>query len=367
MTQKEKATAYDEAVKRAKKEKEKSRNLGLLEFIEDTFPELRDSEDEKARKELISFLQLPHPQFVGERKQEKWIDWLEKQGTPKQVSIWKHWKDGIAGNGEGKPIYLVKIGNTYSLNSCLGFECDYIELSELDKLMLEKQNDTPMDVMDIEKQYDIDVLEKHITKDSISELAHTVIVRNGWEIVDAKEQKLVEKKELKKIVVPIFNIGDTIRDKDFYECGTETIKDIKDGQYIFTDGYGINIDEQEGWQLVKASANIEKKPMLSDFFNAEYERGKADALKSVEWSEEDEKMLNDIDITLFEENSIPNAKYWKFMNWLKSLKDRVRPQKQWKPSKEQMEALKEVCDKRWELDGLDPLYTLYEYLKKLTE
>ena len=39
-----------------------------------------------------------------------------------------------------------------------------------------------------QKQHDIDILEKHITKDSISELAHTVIVRNGWEIVDAKEQ-----------------------------------------------------------------------------------------------------------------------------------------------------------------------------------
>lgn len=39
------------------------------------------------------------------------------------------------------------------------------------------------------KQYDIDVLERHITKDSVSELAHTVIVRNGWEIVEANEQK----------------------------------------------------------------------------------------------------------------------------------------------------------------------------------
>ena len=72
-------------------------------------------------------------------------------------------------------------------------------------------------------------------------------------------KKQGEKKSADK-VVPIYNIGDTIRDKDFYECGNETIKDIKDGQYIFTDGYGINIDEQEGWQLVKASANIEKKP-----------------------------------------------------------------------------------------------------------
>ena len=70
------------------------------------------------------------------------ISWLEKQGNkPKQTSIWKHWKDGIAGNGEGEPIYLVKNGNTYSLSSCRGCECDYIELSELDKLMLEKQGE----------------------------------------------------------------------------------------------------------------------------------------------------------------------------------------------------------------------------------
>lgn len=80
-----------------------------------------------------------------------------------------------------------------------------------------------------------------------------------------------------------------------------------------------------------------------------------------EWSEEDEKMLNDIDFTFFEEKSIPNVKYWKFMNWLKFLKERYT----WKPSDAQMQALKEACDKRWEPDGLDPLYTLYEQLKKL--
>jgi len=59
----------------------------------------------------------------------------------KKMPIWKHWKDGIAGNGEGKPIYLTKVGNTYSLTSCLGLECDYIELSELDKLLSEKQDE----------------------------------------------------------------------------------------------------------------------------------------------------------------------------------------------------------------------------------
>lgn len=59
----------------------------------------------------------------------------------KKMPALKHWKDGIAGNGEGKPIYLTKVGNTYSLTSCLGLECDYIELSELDKLLSEKQGE----------------------------------------------------------------------------------------------------------------------------------------------------------------------------------------------------------------------------------
>ena len=56
------------------------------ETIEYIFPELRESEDEKMRKEIIQFLLLPHPQFVGNRNYEKWIDWLEKQGE--QKSAW---------------------------------------------------------------------------------------------------------------------------------------------------------------------------------------------------------------------------------------------------------------------------------------
>lgn len=36
-----------------------------------------------------------------------------------------------------------------------------------------------------------------------------------------------------------------------------------------------------------------------------------------------------------------------------------------KPTKIQMELLKEACDTRWEVDGLDPLYQLYQNLNKL--
>ena len=113
------------------------------EVIETLIPELKESEDEGVRKSLIDFLKSP---FVNENitdeKVAPWISWLEKQGEqPNKVSIWKHWKDGIAGNGEGKTIFLVKNGNNYSFSSCLGCECDYIELSELDKLMVEKQGE----------------------------------------------------------------------------------------------------------------------------------------------------------------------------------------------------------------------------------
>ena len=74
---------------------------------------------------------------------------LENQGEKEsnKMPIWKHWKDGICGNGEGKPIYLIKSGNTYSLSSCLCFECDYIKLSELDKLLSEQQGEKFTDEM----------------------------------------------------------------------------------------------------------------------------------------------------------------------------------------------------------------------------
>jgi len=107
-----------------------------MDFIKIIFPELQESEDEKIRKELIKFVKVNIP------NEERYIAWLEKQGEKQQkTSIWKHWKDGITGNGESEPIYLIKYGHTYSLSSCLGFECDYIELSELDNLLSEKQGE----------------------------------------------------------------------------------------------------------------------------------------------------------------------------------------------------------------------------------
>ena len=143
------------------------------------------------------------------------------------------------------------------------------------------------------------------------------------------------------------------------------------------------------------------------------------------WSEEDETTLNgilscikhcqdeDIEARYNGNHYVDPKRYEPMSDWLKSLKDRVqpqpeqewseevedaisllkdiaeeqekdycpynandlrkaaqyletcRPQPTWKPSDEQIEALKTACDEHWEPDGLDPLYTLYQDLKKL--
>lgn len=102
-----------------------------------------ESEDERIRKAIIcgmNALKKGNRIYFAGIYIDDILAWLEKQGQSKKTSIWKHWKNGIAGNGEGKLTFLIKSGPTYSLSSCLSFECDYIELSELDNLMLEKQS-----------------------------------------------------------------------------------------------------------------------------------------------------------------------------------------------------------------------------------
>lgn len=131
----------------------KTANADQRYVLESLFPELKESKYEKNIKDLIDELKCSlraancqNEACNGGHEKRiallEWaIAWLEKQGKqkPKKVSIWKHWKDGIAGNGEGEQTYLIKSGLRYSISSCLGYECDYIELSELDELLREEK------------------------------------------------------------------------------------------------------------------------------------------------------------------------------------------------------------------------------------
>ena len=76
MTQEEKAKAYDEALERASKyHTPDSNNTNLKAVLENIFPELRESEDERIRKSLIELVE----QFMADERKEKTIAYLEKQ------------------------------------------------------------------------------------------------------------------------------------------------------------------------------------------------------------------------------------------------------------------------------------------------
>ena len=81
MTEKEKAKAYDEALERARtinneKDVDVESGTTICEYI---FPELKESEDEKIRKEIISILRNAYCTSNRNRFNEL-VAWFEKQG-----------------------------------------------------------------------------------------------------------------------------------------------------------------------------------------------------------------------------------------------------------------------------------------------
>ncbi len=82
---KEKAEAYEEALERARNlhkdavEMENNMNTKICEII---FPELKESEDERIRKELICFLETEIPHCNA---RDKYIAWVEKQREKKSA------------------------------------------------------------------------------------------------------------------------------------------------------------------------------------------------------------------------------------------------------------------------------------------
>lgn len=93
MTQEEKAKAYDEAIETARKINSGEGVAAPSDWTicEVIFPELKKSEDEKIKEELMQYLwDLYHKDFCPPKPTintcDKWLAWLEKQGE--QKSAW---------------------------------------------------------------------------------------------------------------------------------------------------------------------------------------------------------------------------------------------------------------------------------------
>lgn len=85
----EKAKRYDEAIERANKLKETCDSNAVVGWMEYIFPELKESEDERIRKELLEHCKnqaKPYIQTGNKCPQiQSWIAWLEAQGEQKSI------------------------------------------------------------------------------------------------------------------------------------------------------------------------------------------------------------------------------------------------------------------------------------------
>ena len=83
MTEKEKAKAYDEALKKASAaHKDEDRHLKAT--LERIFPELKEDDDERIKKELIQWIDEFPDTIWRDYYKKDIIDWIEKQGEQKK-------------------------------------------------------------------------------------------------------------------------------------------------------------------------------------------------------------------------------------------------------------------------------------------
>lgn len=386
------------------------------QIIDTILGELTGSEDEKVRKALIEMVH----DTTGD---SLWIDynvhkedalaWLEKQGEKPSAIRWYDaslipkemeellvewdsedatWHEIAFYHADTKTFWngtrqvenvkrwcyiidlLEKQGEAYTKrdvdDAWLKGMCDA-------KRELEKQKDT--NVFDVPKISIKDAIEvtsrMQYIEDDMKPIADFVIDYASWNLhKDEWNQPVLE--------VPLFRVLDALiqRGKPYCEC-SQNIE--KQSEQKPADTVELKCEESKT-KVFDAPTPFEDKlyafvlaceilvdPSKREFI-LEHSQEILDAAKeqigkeqSSTWSEKDEEMRLTVlqDLQNIKE-SYPNVNVEPEFNWLKSLK----PQNRWKPSDEQMEALKNAIHiKPFENPSDSILWGLYEQLKKLRE
>ena len=374
---------YKEALERARKSQENSNGMILKKWLWNIFPELKESEDEKIRKWIIDDIRFnmsnePLNNSEYKKKAEKAIAWLEKQGEHKSY---------------GQRKECIDCQFNYA-GECKGF------------CQLKKDEQNPVDK--VEPKFKVgnwyqctkDFFGKGVTFDKNTAYycakegclqneyrCHIAIVKGLydnfklWDISDAKVGDVLQLGKVTAIFQEYIGNGNckcycSVCDGEFevpsqdgadnsYGChnATPATKEQRDALIkAMTDaGYTFDFEKKE-------LKEIEFKP--DDLIEESYQQ-QADNLIDIitenpaEWSEEDEKIYQSIMDDTVQENQLDE----KQIDWLRNIKYRnfARPQKQWKPSEEQMKALADALSlaKNCGEESAFDLGTLYEQLKKL--
>ena len=282
--------------------------------IESQFPELKESEDERIRKEMLQIAKESEDSFymvMTPNKGERLIAWLEKQGE------------------HARFIEAIQVGDQVTKNE----DGVLVNLSQLKRVAKKQGEQQPADKVEPKfKVGDIIRLKGSAAEYTIKKVTDTTYYTNGWSCGIEKceeDYELVEQKS-----------AWSEEDKCMLNNVIDTLKPLSQTTHS---GYSIN-------------------SMINWLKSLKYR-----VLPQQEWSEEDNRHIKWCIEWLDSAKMINNApldveNIKEQISWLKSL----RPQTTWKPSDEQMDALKSSAycqDKKMS----KVLFELYQDLLKLKE
>lgn len=328
---------YKESLEKAR---QKTTNINrkdrvyYVEDIEELFPELRESEDERIRKKLISLFQSDITEQFGEFTNEQFIAWLEKQGEQKPTE-------------KVEPKF--KIGDTIVNKN--GDKCTITNRCLL-------------------YQYYSDSNHSHEIKFS---------EQDKWKLVEQKpEQNPAWSEEDEKKVNKLVSLCTNLQNSN-----TQLYSVSLEFQELIDWLKSLKPQPRQEWSEDDEKMLKDTISCLSAYKEPDISKGlcyqeQIDWLKSLkpqprqEWSKEDERMLTSIIDDTVQEAILDNSQ----INWLKSLKSQQNYDKgyndgysaakynNWKPSNEQMEALKKAmhCGAN-NYDTKEKLESLYNDLK----
>ena len=250
MTQEEKAKAYDEALEKAKIWQEHLYDVNDKDYADELnyiFPELSESEDEKIRKQILSFLKEFEYDHYRNLDFSSWIAWLEKQGN----------KDS-----------QVKLP-TFTFDDILALQCcmETVKKVQNDKDLYEKLNDLHGRIYDayyLEKQGEqnpysgvsfkynshtwgmcardggVEILMDGNLKAFISLYKSFIYPISSQSALEAVKEEKIDNQTCVKPAdkfKPKFKVGDWISND---MCDAH-IASIEDGMYYFDEGDGLSI------------------------------------------------------------------------------------------------------------------------------
>lgn len=364
------------------------------------------SEDEKIRKELkslfLGWINGSNPPLFAEEC-NRWIAWLEKQSKETSWKPSKEEMDALYGLAyitnkmdDKKDEAITKLYQDLKREFFSGVSYENMfPSSPVDSPKLEKQceqksidNLTPLEAMNIaiakcfdEQKPDDKVEPKFKVGDYVVGKyisGYISEVRDDCYLLDYQGFSINKQDNYH-----LWTIRDA-KDGDVLHCwidGDEFIliyKGIKDG-YITTYGHLYqkfkSFSEEPTAMFCRTiqghftPATKEQRDLLFQKIKEAGYEWDGKELKKVEqdpaWSEEDEKMLDEI-IDFFKNGTVKlQHDLSLYASWLKAIKDRVQPQNRWKPSDEQIIALKQAkadaCGKPY----FNALCSLYIKLKGL--